>query len=139
MSVEQLVILNHEGECTMSTNATPTEKHTGPREWLFWAAIALAVGEFIDAFFVDVPAPGIIYAIVVAACAGWLRSRGGRAPIIILLVLAALELAAIIFIYPTSDAISDDPSALWPLAIFVLLLAAVVILAGLALRRAQKA
>ena len=118
----------------MSTNATPTEKHTGPREWLFWAAIALAVGEFIDAFFVDVPALGIIYAIVVAACAWWLRSRGGRAPIIILLVLAAFELAALIFIYPNSD----NPPVLWRLAIFVLLTTAVVILAGLALIRAKK-
>jgi len=106
-------------------------KHTGPRRWLFWAAIAFAVGEFIDAFFVEVPAPGIIGAIVVAACAWWLRSRGGRAPNIILLVLAAFELAAIIFIfYPNSD----DPLVLWRLAPHVLLTAAIVILAGLALR-----
>jgi len=123
----------------MSTESKALSKGTSADwvKWLFWAAIALAVGEFIDAFFfVEVPAPGIIYAIMVAACAWWLRSRGGRAPIIILLVLAAFELAAIIFIfYPNSD----DPLALWRLAPYVLLTAAVVILAGLSLRRAQKA
>src|SRR5918912_558561 len=95
----------------IDTKTTSGEKNTGQREWLFWAAIALAVGEFIDALFINVPAAGIIYAIVVAACAWWLRRRGGRAPIIILLVLAAFELAAVIFIYPNSP----HPPALWRL------------------------
>jgi peptidoglycan/LPS O-acetylase OafA/YrhL len=112
-----------------------SKTHTGPREWLFWAAIALAVGEFIDAFSVDVPAAGIVYAIVVAACAWWLRRRGSRAPAIILLVLAALELAAVIFVYPNGP----NPPALWRLAIFGLLAATVVILAVLALLRAPRA
>ena len=122
----------------MSTQSKALGKGTSANwvKWLVWAAIALAVSEFIDAFFREVPAPGIVYAIMVAACAWWLRSRGGRAPIIILLILAAFELAAIIFIYYPN---SDDPLALWRLAPYVLLTAAVVILAGLALRRAQKA
>ena len=112
-----------------------SETHTGQREWLFWAAIALAVDEFIDAFFIDVPAVGIIYAIIVAACGWWLRRRGGYAPIIILLGLAAFELAAVIFIYPNSP----TPPAFWRLAIGALLTAAVVILAALALLGTQKA
>ncbi len=114
----------------MSSNL-PAKKQTDPHEWLFWAALALAVGELIDAFNTTAPATGLVYALLVAACAVWLRLRATRIPIIILLVLAALELALLIFIYPHG---TPPPSPL-RLGIFILLTAAVVILSILSLVR----
>jgi peptidoglycan/LPS O-acetylase OafA/YrhL len=104
------------------------------REWLFWAAMVFAVGEFIDAFNTIEVIGGIIFSLMVAVCAFWLRRRSGRAPVIILLVLAAFELASVIFIYPNSS----PPPAFWRLAIFALITTSVVILAVLALIRAEK-
>ena len=96
------------------------------RAWLFWAAMAFAMGEFIDAFNTSDVMTGIVLALILAACAWWLRMRRSRLPIIILLLLSALELAAVVFIYPHGN----PPPAWWRLAIFTILSAAVSILSG---------
>ena len=94
--------------------------------WLFWAAMAFAIGEFIDAFNTSDVITGIVLALIVAACALWLRMRKSRIPTIILLILSALELAALIFIYPHGN----PPPAWWRLAIFTILSATVLFLSG---------
>ena len=109
----------------------PNKKQIDPRGWLFWTAIVFAVAELIDAFSTVAPLTGIVYAVLVAACAGWLRMRTSRIPIIILLVLAALELAALIFIYPHAT----PPPSFWRSAIFVFLTTVVMILTILSLIR----
>ncbi len=109
-----------------------TGKSAGPREWLFWAAIALSVGEFIDALHPHNDlASGIIYAVLVAGCGWWLRMRNSRIPVVLLLVLSGLELAALIFLYPNSP----TPPAPWRSAIFIVLTLAVLTLALLSLFR----
>jgi hypothetical protein len=113
----------------------PNKKTFDPRVWLFWAAMVFAVAELIDAFSTVSPVTGIVYAVLVAACAWWLRMRPSRIPIILLLVLDALELAALIFIYPHAT----PPPGLWRSAFFVFLTTVVMILAILSLIRPRTA
>ncbi len=103
-----------------------------PRAWLFGAAIALVIDEFIDAFHPHNDLiSGIILALLVAACALWLRFRKSPIPAIILLVLTGLELAALVFLYPHSP----NPPTPFRSAIFILLTLAVVILSPLTIFR----
>jgi peptidoglycan/LPS O-acetylase OafA/YrhL len=110
-----------------------TSSRTDPRAWLFWAALALGVGEVIDAFNTPAPATGILFGLLVAAGAVWLRLRGTRIPVVLVLLLAALELALLIFIYPHG---TPPPSTL-RLGVFIVLAAAVVILSILSLVRGR--
>lgn len=109
-------------------------KENDLRGWLFWAAILFALGEFIDAFNTSDVTTGIVFALLVAACAGWLRMRNSRIPVIILLILSALELAAVVFLYPHAS----PPPAWWRLAIFFVLSTVVLILAGMKLFRKEQ-
>jgi hypothetical membrane protein len=104
------------------------------RVWLFWVAMAFAIGEFMDAFNTSDVITGIVLALILAACAWWVRMRKSRIPIIILLILSALELAAVIFIYPHGN----PPPAWWRLAIFIVLSAAVLVLSGVTLFQKEK-
>ena len=105
------------------------------REWLFWAAMAFAIGEFIDAFSTSDMLTGVVLALIVAACAWWSRMRKSRLPVIILLILSALELAAVVLLYPHGN----PPPAWWRLAIFAILSAVVLFLSGAALFQKEKA
>lgn len=107
---------------------------TGTRLWLFGAAIALAIAEFVDAFFVDVPVMAIIFGLLVAASAFWLRARGTKPPVVILMVLGAMELISVLFVYPNSD----DPPAMWDTALFAALTLAVVVFAAMTLLQARQ-
>ena len=93
------------------------------RRILFALAVLLAVTEFVDAFFINVPFVGIAYSISVAAAAVWLLQSSSRWPAILLGLLGALELFAVIAIYPHSP----HPPATWRLALFALVTAAVVV------------
>ncbi len=99
------------------------------RSWLFWTALLFALGEFIDAFNTVDVITGIVFALIVAACAIWLRMRYSRIPVTILLALSTLELAAVIFLYPHAS----PPVAGWRLVLFFVLSAAVLICAVLTL------
>lgn len=107
----------------MSTNLS-AKKQINWNEWLFWAAIAFAIGEFMDAFSIADPTTGIVFAILVAAYATWFRMRASRFPVVILLILSVLELAALIFIYPHGS----TPPAPWRSGLFIVLSATVAIL-----------
>jgi hypothetical protein len=102
---------------------------TSSLKWLFVAAIALAVGEFMDSFSIADPTTGIVYAVLVAGCAVWIRMRTSRIPVVILLLLGGLELAALLFVYPNGP----TPPALWRSAIFILLSTVVILLSILSL------
>ncbi|NJC97399.1 MAG: hypothetical protein C3F07_10130 [Anaerolineales bacterium] len=117
----------------MSTNL-PVKKQIDWSAWLFWTAIAFALGEFIDAISLGDPTTGIVFAVLIAACAGWFRLRGSRIPLVILLVLSAFEFIALIFIYPHGP----TPPAPWRSAIFIVLSAAVAILSVLSFIRPRK-
>jgi hypothetical protein len=81
----------------------------------------LAATQAIHAPFDEVVAPGLTYAIVVAAAAFWVwRSQGITAPVVLGL-LAAIELLMVIFVYPNAD----QPPAEWVLWLFGLLTLAV--------------
>jgi peptidoglycan/LPS O-acetylase OafA/YrhL len=116
----------------MSANI-PNEKQFNLHKWLFWSALAFALGEFIDAFSIADPTTGIVFALLVAACAWWFRVRASRVPSIILLILSGFELAAVIFIYPHAP----TPPAPWRSAIFIILSALVLIFSVLSLIRPQ--
>ena len=109
----------------------PSNNQFHPGRWLFWAAIAFAIGEILDSFSLDDPATGLVFAVLVAACAFWFRMRSSRIPAIVLLILAGFELIALIFIYPHGP----TPPAPWRSAVFIVLSAAVALLSILSLMR----
>lgn len=88
-----------------------------------------AVAQLIDAFFIDAPIVGIVFAVIVVGLALWTWRTTRWVPVALLLVTGALELLMVLFVYPNA------PSAppLWRLALFALLSAATVALAALTL------
>lgn len=69
---------------------------------LIVVALALAIGEFIDAFFIDFPVAAVVVGVLFVAVAFWIR-RGGRGGVILVGVLAALEVVGVPF-YERNDA-----------------------------------
>lgn len=105
------------------------------RTWLAIAAGVLGIAEVIDAFFIEVPAVGIVFGLATAALGWWTWKSRSWIPVVLVLVLSALELLSVIFVYPNSA----DPPPAWRLAIFAVLSAIVVILAIVSLLRSRRA
>jgi peptidoglycan/LPS O-acetylase OafA/YrhL len=108
------------------------------RGWLVATAAIFAVAELIDGIVYRLP-PGIVFAVIVGACAWWAgRSNGWAAPTA-LLVLAGVELLLVVFVYSRGE----DPAAWWRIALYGVLSLAVVVVSAVnlsqVLRRRQQA
>ena len=82
------------------------------RTWLAIAAGVLGVGEVIDAFFIEVPVIGIAFGLLMAAAAWWTWKSRSWIPVVLILVLSALELLSVLFVYPNSA--DSPPVCAWP-------------------------
>lgn len=88
-------------------------------------SLLLAVMEFVDAFFIDATAFAIGYSVVVAGLGVLAWQRRTRWPAIVLAVLAGLELAMVLLVYPGSE----DPPQAWNTAAFAVVTLATAVAA----------
>jgi hypothetical protein len=96
------------------------------RRWLVATAAVFALAELIDGIVYRIP-PGIVFAVIVGACAWWASRSNGWAPPAVLLVLATVELLLVVFVYGRGE----DPAAWWRLALYGLLSLAVVLISAI--------
>jgi hypothetical protein len=104
------------------------------RRLLSGVALLSAAGEVVSAFFIEFPAAAIVFAALFLVGWWWLR-RGGIGPVVLLLVLCAIEAIGFLF-YEREDA--DD----WILQIAFLVLGVVGVVSAVAVllgRRVQPA
>jgi peptidoglycan/LPS O-acetylase OafA/YrhL len=100
------------------------------RRWLVVSAGLYAIAELIDGIVYRIP-PGIVFALIVGACAWWAsRSHGWAAPAV-LLVLALGELLLVVFVYGRGE----EPAAWWRLVLYGALSLAVAVIAAVNLAR----
>ena len=68
------------------------------RKALLGAALAIAILEIVDAFFIEFPLGAVVFAVLLLLGALWLR-RPGRAPVIFMGVLCLIELVFVIVVF----------------------------------------
>lgn len=106
-----------------------------PRRALVMVGYVFAIMELIDAFFIEDPAAGIVYAVVVAALAWWTSRAASRWPVVLLGLLALVELLAVLFVFPNSE---PNPPSWAHLTPFAVVSALVVGLSVLVLRQRSR-
>ena len=102
------------------------------RRWLVIAAGLFAIGELIDGVVYRIP-PGIVFAVVLGLCTWWASRSQGRAPAMVLGVLAVIEFLLVVFVYGRGD----DPAAWWRLLLFGGLSLAVAVLSAVDLAQTR--
>ena len=102
------------------------------RRWLVIAAALFAIGELIDGVVYRIP-PGIVFAVVLGLCTWWASRSQGRAPAVVLGVLAVIEFLLVVFVYSRGD----DPAAWWRLLLFGGLSLAVAVLSAVDLAQTR--
>jgi hypothetical protein len=86
---------------------------TTTRRWrslVVVVAVVLGVSEIAAAFSITEPASAVVYGLVVLGLAWWTARSRRRIPVVLLVVLAALELLAVLAVYGGWDAFTA-PSA----------------------------
>lgn len=116
-------------------------KHSSSRKALVASAGLLALLEVIDAFFLEVPAAAIVFAILLIAGVIWLLKSNGRGPVIYTGLLCLIDLLLVLFIFGGAEELSSPSS----LGMFINFLAFVIVSllgtlsAAMALRTSRKA
>lgn len=110
------------------------------RSLLVLTAVVLAVSEIAAAFTISEPAAAVVYGLVVLALAWWTARGHRRIPVVLLVVLATVELLAVVAVYGGGEAFANpgaDVGATLKYGYFALI-TAVTVAAGVTALAAER-
>lgn len=115
--------------------------HSTSRKALVALAGLLALLEVIDAFFLEVPAAAIVFAILLIAGVIWLLQSNGRGPVVYTGLLCLIDLLLVLFIFGGTDELMSPSSfgTFFNFLAFVIVSLLGSVSAAMALRTSRKA